>query len=148
MPSATSISVKENKLSSEKIDVSNKLQEILMTLSLACSTMQLFAMVILLPFLVRFHHAQINSFEVGILIAACTVGELVACRFTEPVVSYLGTKWSLQLGFVFMIATSYAFWSISYIKNDMDFAMYAFIARMLNGIGSGLLRSVILIARA
>ena len=47
-----------------------------------------------------------------------------------------------------MLATSYAFWFISYTKNDMDFAMYAFLCRFFNGVGCGLLRSVILIARA
>ena len=47
-----------------------------------------------------------------------------------------------------MVATSYAFWSVAYTKNDMDFAMYAFLCRFGNGIGCGLLRSVILIAKA
>jgi len=119
-----------------------------MFLSLSCSTMQLFAMVVLLPFLCRFHHASLKSYEIGLLISASTIGELVAVKFTEPAVAKLGTKWSLQLGFVFMIATSYAFWTVSYIKNDMDFATLAFLTRFLNGIGSGVLRSVVLIARA
>jgi len=47
-----------------------------------------------------------------------------------------------------MIGTSYSFWSVSYVKNDMDFAVLAFLSRFFNGIGSGMLRSVILIAKA
>ena len=105
------------------MDINSSIQEIILFISLACSTMQLFAMVILLPFLCRFHHDSITSSEIGILISACTMGEILASRFTEPSVSRYGTKASLQIGWIVMLATSYAFWSLSYAKNDTDFAV-------------------------
>ena len=106
-----------------RLDISSNIQEIILFFSLSCSTMQLFAMVILLPFMCRFHHNSLTSFEIGILISSCTMGEILASRFTEPSVSRYGTKTSLQIGWILMLATSYAFWSLSYTKNDIDFAV-------------------------
>ena len=91
---------------------------------------------------------MIESYEVGILLASATAGELIASRFTEPCLSRFGTKWSCQVGFLSMIASSYAFWLVSYLKNDSNFMFGAFLSRFFFGIGGGLLRSIIIIARA
>lgn len=71
-------------------------------------------MVILIPILCHFHHAGLTSLEIGMLIAAATAGEMMAYRYTEPCISQFGIKWSLQLGFLLQISTSYAFWHFSY----------------------------------
>lgn len=105
-------------------------------------------MIILIPFICTYDHKMIKSYEIGILLASATAGELIASRFTEPAISKIGTKWSIQLGFMFMAVASFAFWAVSYTPNDSDFMSFAFLSRFLYGFGSGLLRSVIIIARA
>ena len=110
--------------------------------------MQHFAMIILIPFICTYDHPMIKSYEIGILLASATAGELIASRFTEPAISKLGTKWSIQLGFMFMVVASFAFWLVTYTPNDSEFMAFAFLSRFLFGFGSGLLRSVIMIARA
>ena len=48
-----------------------------------------------------------------------------------------------------MVASSFAFWLIvAKVKNDSEFLTYAFMSRFAFGAGAGLLRMVILIARA
>ena len=47
-----------------------------------------------------------------------------------------------------MIVSSFAFWGATYISNDEQFMLWAFVSRFSFGIGSGLLRAVIMIARA
>lgn len=116
--------------------------------ALACATMQHYAMIIIIPFLCKFDHKGMESVEIGILIAAATAGELVCARLTEPSISRLGTKYSVQLGFLLMIVGSFAFWFSSYVVNDSNFMILAFLTRFMFGCGSGLLRSVILVARA
>jgi len=69
-------------------------------LTLASSTMQLFAMVILIPSLCKYFHSNMTSFEVGLIMAAATAGELGSYRYTEQMISKVGIKWSLQLGFI------------------------------------------------
>ena len=64
-------------------------------MTLASSTMQHFAMVILIPSLCKYHHENLTSLEIGVLISAATAGELVAYRYTEPCISKFGIKWSL-----------------------------------------------------
>ena len=91
---------------------------------------------------------MIASYEIGILLASATAGELTASRFTEPAISKIGSKWSIQLGFVFMVTASFAFWMVTYIENTSNFMVMAFLSRLTFGFGSGLLRSVIMIARA
>ena len=88
------------------------------------------------------------SYEVGILIAAAWAGGLIAPRFTEPAISKMGTKWSIQLGFLLMVAASFAFWFNTSIQNDSNFVAFAFFSRFMFGLGAGLLRSVIIVARA
>ena len=117
-------------------------------ITLASSTMQTFAMVILIPSLCRNHHEVMTSLEIGLLISAATAGDLVAYRYSEPCISKFGIKWSLQLGFLMQIATSYAFWQVSFVQNDSDFATLAFLSRFGHGLGGGLLRQVCLIAHA
>ena len=117
-------------------------------IALASSTMQHFAMVILIPFICTYDHALIKSYEIGILLAAAMAGELIASRFTEPSISKLGTKWSLQLGFLAMVTSSFGFWGVTHLGNDSDFMTLGFLARFVYGLGVGLLRSVIIIARA
>lgn len=63
--------------------------------ALASSTMQHFAMVILIPFMSKYDHAEVKSYEIGILIAASWAGQLIATRFTEPSISKLGTRWAI-----------------------------------------------------
>lgn len=91
---------------------------------------------------------MITSLEVGVLIASETAGELCSYRFTEPLVSKLGVKWALQMGFILLAGSTYGFYYASSIKSDSDFLTLAFLAMFVSGIGSGILRSVILIARA
>ena len=117
-------------------------------IALASSTMQHFAMIILIPFICTYDHKLIKSYEIGILLASATTGELIASRFTEPSISKIGIKWSIQLGFMFMVTASFAFWVVTYTTNDSEFMSLAFLSRFLYGFGSGLLRSVIMIARA
>lgn len=105
-------------------------------------------MIVLIPFLCTYDHPLIQSYEIGILLASATAGELMASRFTEPSISKIGTKWSIQLGFMFMVVASFAFWMGTYVVNDSDFMAFAFMSRFLFGFGSGILRSVIMIARA
>ena len=83
---------------------------------------------------------MMTSLEIGLLISAATAGDLVAYRYSEPCISKFGIKWSLQLGFLMQIATSYAFWQVSYVQNDSDFATLAFLSRFGHGLGGGLLR--------
>ena len=92
-------------------------------------------------------HSSITAFEMAIIITAHTAGFLVAYRNTEPFISKLGIKWSLQLGFLILIAASYAFWATTYIQNDSQFSTIAFISRFATGFGSGLLNAVCLIVR-
>ena len=47
-----------------------------------------------------------------------------------------------------MVASSFAFWLVAYTTNDSDFMAMAFLSRFVFGLGSGLTRSVIMIARA
>ena len=83
------------------------------------------------------------------MLAAATAGELAANRVLEPSISKFGTKWSIQLGFLSMVASSFAFWLVvAKVKNDSEFLTYAFMSRFAFGAGAGLLRMVILIARA
>jgi len=91
---------------------------------------------------------MMTSLEIGLLISAATTGDLVAYRYSEPCISKFGIKWSLQLGFLMQIATSYAFWQVSFTQNDSDFATLAFLSRFGHGLGGGLLRQVCLIAHA
>ena len=72
------------KISAVTLDVSSPFKEAVLFLALASSTMQHFAMVILIPFLCSYDHVEIKSYEIGILLAAATGGELIAARFTEP----------------------------------------------------------------
>ena len=116
--------------------------------AIACSTMQQFAMVILIPFLCSYDHGAITSYEIGILLAASTAGELYIRRYIEPSISRLGTKWSIQLGFFLMIVASFSFWGASYLVNDEKFMFWTFVCRFCFGAGAGLLRSVIMVARA
>lgn len=80
-----------------------------------------------------------QSYEIGILIASATAGQLSASRFTEPAINKLGTKWAIQLSFLFLVAASFAFWFVSQIINDSDFMVYAFMSRFMYGFGAGLL---------
>jgi len=110
--------------------------------------MQHFAMVILIPFMCHYEHSYVKSYEIAILLAASWAGQLIATRFTEPAISKLGTKWAIQLAFIFMVAASFSFWLTSTIVNDSSFTALAFLSRFTFGFGAGLLRSVIIIARA
>ena len=47
-----------------------------------------------------------------------------------------------------MVTASFAFWLVTYLHNDSEFMAFAFLSRFVYGFGSGLLRSVIMIARA
>jgi len=47
-------------------------------LAIASSTMQHFAMVILIPFLCFYDHPEIKSYEIGILIASTWAGGMIA----------------------------------------------------------------------
>mmetsp|Transcript_10548 Transcript_10548/g.12490 ORF Transcript_10548/g.12490 Transcript_10548/m.12490 type:complete len:121 (+) Transcript_10548:558-920(+) len=47
-----------------------------------------------------------------------------------------------------MVAASFAFWLVTSVVNDSEFMAFMFLSRFLFGFGSGLLRSVIIIARA
>jgi len=117
-------------------------------LALASSTMQHFAMVILIPFLCAYEHKEVKSYEIGVLIAAAWAGSLIASRFTEPTISKMGTKWAIQLAFLFMMSASLAFWFITGVVNDSEFTAGAFFSRFTFGFGAGLLRSVLIVARA
>jgi len=64
-------------------------------LALASSTMQHFAMVILIPFMAAYEHDEVKSFEIGLLIGSAWAGSLIAGRFTEPAISKMGTKWAM-----------------------------------------------------
>lgn len=110
--------------------------------------MTTFAMVILIPFICSRDHKEMQSYEIGILIASATAGQLSASRFTEPAINKLGTKWAIQLSFLFLVGASFAFWFVSQIINDSDFMAYAFMSRFLYGFGAGLLQSIIMVARA
>lgn len=111
--------------------------------------MQHFAMVILLPFVCAYQFKTIESYEIGILLAASTAGELMSHRYVEPSISKFGTKWSIQLCFLVMMASSFALWLIvAKVKNSSNFMTWAFLSRLAFGSGAGLLRSVIMIARA
>ena len=117
-------------------------------IALASATMQHYAMIILIPFMCTHDHSSIQSYEIGILIAAATAGELISRRFTEPSISKLGTRYAIQLGFFLMVVGSFAFWLVSYITNDSNFTSLAFLARFIFGCGSGLLRSIVIVAHA
>ena len=80
--------------------------------------------------------------------AASTAGSLSASRFTEPLISKLGTKWTIQMSFLLMVVASFALWLVTYMTNDSEFMAMCFLSRFVFGFGSGLLREVILIARA
>jgi len=82
-------------MSSKTINLSSPLRELMLFMTLAGSTMQNFAMIILIPLLCKYHHKSLNSLEIGMLIAAATTGELVSFRYTEPLISKFGIKWSL-----------------------------------------------------
>ena len=82
------------------------------------------------------------------MLASATAGEIIASRFTEPSISRIGTKWSIQVSFLFMVTASFAFWLVTYLHNDSEFMAFAFLSRIVYGFGAGLLRSVIMIARA
>lgn len=128
--------------------MSSPLREAVLFLALASSTMQTFAMIILIPFICFYDHTEIKSYEIGILLAASVSGELIASRFTEPSISRLGTKWSIQLAFLFIVAASFAFWLVTHLTNDSDFMALGLLTRFVYGFGAGLIRSVIIIARA
>ena len=140
------------RLSAEGININSSIREVMLFLALATSTMQHFAMVILIPFICTYSDSfksTIKSYEIGIILATATAGELTANRLLEPCISKLGTKWSIQLSFLLMTASSFAFWQVvAKIKNDSEFLVFAFVIRFAFGVGSGLLRSVLMIARA
>jgi len=83
----------------------------------------------------------------GIIIAAQTAGSLMAYKYTEPLISKLGIKWSLQFGFLTLIVSSFAFWLATFIENDARFASMAYLSRLGAGFGSGILNAVCLIVR-
>jgi hypothetical protein len=56
-------------------------------LALATSTLQYFAVVILLPIQALVTHSSITAFEMAMIIASHTAGSLVAYRNTEPIIS-------------------------------------------------------------
>lgn len=58
------------KMSSEQLVVSSRLRELMLFLALATSTMQYFAIVILLPLQSMTAHSSITTFEMGLIIAA------------------------------------------------------------------------------
>ena len=80
--------------------MNSPLRELMLFITLASSTLQTFAMVILIPSLCRNYHEVMTSLEIGLLISAATAGDLVAYRYSEPCISKFGIKWSLQLGFL------------------------------------------------
>ena len=139
--------IRRPKMSSEQLEVSSTLRGLMLFLALATSTMQYFAIVILLPLQSLSMHSSINTLEMGLIIAAQTAGSLVAYRNVEPFVSKFGIKWSLQVGFLILIASSFAFWLATFIDNDSNFATAAFLARFGAGFGSGLLNAVCLLVR-
>jgi len=47
-----------------------------------------------------------------------------------------------------MVVSSFAFWFVTHIHNDSEFMALGLISRFVYGFGVGLLRSVIIIARA
>jgi len=47
-----------------------------------------------------------------------------------------------------MVSASFAFWMITSVINDSDFAAFTFFSRFTFGFGAGLLRSVLLVSRA
>ena len=128
--------------------VTSPLRDAMLFLSLASSTMQHFAMVIIIPFTCFYEHNQVKSYEIGILIAASWAGHLIASGFTELSISKLGTRWAIQLSFIFMMVASFALWLVVGISNDSEFTAFAFLCRFTFGFGAGLLRSVIIVARA
>lgn len=127
-------------MSGETLNVYSSLREVMLFLALASSTMQHFAMVILIPFICAYEHEQMKSVEIAILLASSTAGELVSSRFTEPSVSKIGSKWSIQLGFFFMLVSSFAFWLVTRIRNDSEFMALGFLVRFIYGFGVGMLR--------
>ena len=76
------------------------MRELMLFMALVCSTLQYFAMVILIPIMCSLHYTSLTSVEIGILIIAATAGELASHRYTEPFIDKFGIKWSLQLGFI------------------------------------------------
>ena len=74
------------KISSEHIYVGSLLRELMLFLALATSTMQYFAVVILLPMQSLVNHSSITGFEMGTIIASQTAGSLVAYRNIEPLI--------------------------------------------------------------
>ena len=117
-------------------------------LAIASSTMQHFAMVILIPFLCAYEHQEVKSYEIGIILASAMAGDMISSKFTEPTISKMGTKWAIQLSFMFMMSASLAFYLITTLVNDSEFTAGAFFSRFTFGFGSGLLRSVLIVARA
>lgn len=47
-----------------------------------------------------------------------------------------------------MVVASFAFWMITGVVNDSSFMAFLFVNRFMFGLGAGLLRSVIIVARA
>ena len=86
---------KQKKISSQALAVSSPMREAMLFIALACSTMQHFAMIILIPFICAFEHSEIKSYEIGIIMVSSTAGELISSRFTEPSISKIGSKWAI-----------------------------------------------------
>ena len=103
---------------------------------------------ILIPFLCAYDHKEVKSYEIGVILASAWAGEMTANKFTEPTISKMGTKWAVQLSFMFMMSASLAFYLITGLFNDSEFMAGAFLSRFTFGFGAGLLRSVLIVARA
>ena len=82
-------------MSAEQIAPISPLREAMLFLALASSTMQHFAMVILIPFICSQDHEDVKSYEIGLLIASAWAGGMIAPRFTELAISKMGTKWAI-----------------------------------------------------
>ena len=138
----------KQKMSAQTIKLSSPLQESMLFIAMVCSTLQYFAMVVLIPQMCSEKYRSLTNAEVGILLVTSTSGELVSNRYTEVLIDKLGIRWSLHVGFLLQVTASYVFWQVSYLDNDQDFLVLGFLTKMVHGIGTGTLKSVCLVARA
>ena len=58
------------------------------------------------------------SHEIALILVAWAAGSLLAYKYTEPCISYLGTKGTLHFGFLVLVSASYAFWLTTFVTND------------------------------
>lgn len=79
---------------------------------------------------------------------AQTVGALISSNNIEPAIRFCGLNGVINIGFLITIASNFSLWVfVMILQNSSVFATSVFFARLVSGVGCGLINSACLISR-